>query len=229
MDIRLESVSSWARFAAGLSLALVAGAGCSTIGQRSEKPKPVSPAVRNFVGDKKLPPSLRRVVLLPAFGGDAADSESAAALDPEFATALDRQMRFEVVTISREEFQRRFGVDSISSSAALPAGFLQELSRDFGAQGVVFVDLTAYHPIRPITIGVRAKLALLEGGRLIWSFDEIFSAGSPAVVAGIHKYYAAAGGDRGELPANLPEAALISPSRFGAYAADATFQTLPPR
>jgi hypothetical protein len=115
------------------------------------------------------------------------------------------------------------------SAAALPEGFLDEISHDFGAQGVLFVDLTAYHPLRPITIGVRAKLALLDGGKLMWSFDEIFSASDPSVIAGVRAFYAAGGGDRGESPANLPEAALISPSRFGAYAAEATFETLPPR
>lgn len=212
--------------AAGL---LLAAAGCLSVSRMSEKPKPAPSQRRNFVGDKKLPQHLLRVVLLPVCGGDAAPSESAAALDGVFATELVRQKRFEVVTISREECRRRFGNDSLLSSSALPAGFLDEIAHDFAAQGVVFVDITAYHPIRPITLGVRAKLALTDGGRLIWSFDDVFSAEDPSVLAGIKKFYAAAGGDRGETPANLPEAALISPSRFGAYCASATFETLPPR
>jgi hypothetical protein len=229
MDPRLDSHRSKGRLALALVIVLAAGAGCSTLGQRTEKPKAVAPKAVNFVGDKRLPASMRRVVLLPVCGGDAAPPESAEALDSVFATALVRQMRFEVVTISREECRRRFGVDSLLSSDALPSGFLEEISRDFGAQGVVFVDLTAYRPLRPITLGVRAKLALLDGGRLIWSFDEVFSASDPAVISGIKAFYAPGGGDRGEAPANLPEAALISPSRFGAYAAEATFTTIPPR
>jgi hypothetical protein len=215
-----------------LSLAaLLAGSGCSTLAAKSasKKKKEAAPAARNFVGDKRMPASLRRVVLIPVYGGDAAPAESAAALDSVFATELDRQMRFEVVTLSREECQRRFNADSLSSAGALPAGFLEEIGRDYAAQGVLFVDLTAYHPLRPIALGVRAKLALVDGGRLVWSIDEVYSAESPAVVEGLRKFYASTGGDRGEVPANLPEAALISPSRFGAYAANSAFQTLPPR
>jgi hypothetical protein len=223
--LRLLPTAAW--LAAGALAALAAG--CATTKKWSEPKTPVPPVHRNYVGEKSLPASLKRVLLLPVWGGQAAPAESAAALDAVFATALVHQKRFEVVTITREECRRRFGEDSFSSAAALPAGFLEEISHDFAAQGVVFVDLTAYHPIRPIVLGVRSKLALTEGGRLVWSFDDEYSAEDPAVVQGLKKFYGPAGGDRGETPANLPEAALISPSRFGAFAADATFQTLPPR
>jgi hypothetical protein len=229
MEIPSEAALRPFRLALALLLVVVAGAGCASVEHKPAKQKPVTQAARNFVGEKRLPANLRRVVLLPVCGGDAAEPESAEALDAAFATALERQMRFEVVTLSREECRRRFGAESLLSAAALPAGFLDEISHDFAAQGVLFVDLTAYHPLRPIAIGVRAKLALLDGGKLIWSFDQVFSASDPSVIAGVRGYYAAGGGDRGETPANLPEAALISPSRFGAYAAEATFETLPPR
>ncbi|MGA2693059.1 MAG: hypothetical protein ABSF76_11890 [Opitutaceae bacterium] len=230
MEFRMDAMGSRVRFLAAACLAaLWVGAGCSSMGHKAAKPKPVVTSARNFVGDKRLDPSLRRVLLLPVCGGDAAQPESAAALDAGFATALERQMRFEVVTISREECRRRWGNDSLLSAAALPPGFLEEVGHDFAAQGVMFVDLTAYRPYRPITLGVRAKLALVDAGRLVWSFDEVFSAGDPAIIAGLKAYYAGGGGDRGESPANLPEAALLSPSRFGAYAAEATFETLPPR
>lgn len=231
MNLRLDSFLSGVRVALALSAAaLVAGGGCASMKDLTgQKPKPVAPVRRNFVGDKRLPQSLLRVVLMPVSGGDAASPESAAALDAVFATELVRQKRFEVVTLSREECRRRFGDEALSSSAALPPDFLDEIARDFAAQGVVFVDLTSYHPFRPIGLGVRAKLALTAGGRLIWSFDDLFTAEDPSVLAGIKKFYAVAGGDRGETPANLPEAALISPSRFGGYCASATFETLPPR
>jgi hypothetical protein len=223
---RIRRSAAWLALAA---CAALAGSGCVTAKKWVEPNKPAAPVRRNFVGDSRLPATLRRVLLLPVWGGEAAPTESAAALDSVFASALIHQKRFEVVTISREECRRRFGDDSFSSASALPAGFLEEISRDFAAQGVVFVDLTAYHPLRPIVLGVRSKLALTDGGRLIWSFDDEFSAEDPAVVQGLRKFYGASGGDRGETPANLPEAALISPSRFGAFAAEATFQTIPAR
>ncbi|HEY1763991.1 MAG TPA: hypothetical protein VGF85_03645 [Opitutaceae bacterium] len=224
--IRTLPLTAWVAAAA---LACGAVSGCASAKKWSEPKTPVPPVHRNYVGEARLPTTLRRVLLMPVWGGEAAPAESAAALDSVFATALVHQKRFEVVTISREECRRRFGEDSFSSASALPADFLGEIGRDFAAQGVIFVDLTAYHPIRPILLGVRSKLALVDGGRLIWSFDDEYSAEDPAVIQGLKKFYAASGGDRGETPANLPEAALISPSRFGAFAAEATFQTLPPR
>ncbi len=215
-------------FAAALA-GLVAGAGCTGPAHSGKMTKPPAPVVRNFNGDPRLPKNLRRVVLLPIAGGEAAPTEAAGALDAVFATALVRQARFEVVPLSREECQRRFGTDSLVSTAALPDGMLAELGRDYAAQGVLFVDLTAYHAMRPIALGIRAKLALVAETRLVWSCDEIFSGGNPAIVAGLRRYYASAGGDRSENPINLPESALLSPSRFGAYVADMTFQTLPAR
>lgn len=202
--------------------------GCAST-PMAQKGRPSPAAPRNFVGDRRLPQPLVRVVLMPVWSGDAAPTEQASALDPVFATQLVRQKRFEVVTISREECRRRFGADALSSSGALPADFMEEIARDFAAQGVLFVDITAYHPIRPITLGIRAKLALTSSARLIWSFDDVYTAEDPSVLAGLKRFYAPTGGDRGEVPNNLPEAALLSPSRFGAYAADATFQTLPER
>ena len=148
-----------------LSLAVVAGAGCATLNHKPAKQKPVTQAARNFVGEKHLPANLRRVVLLPVCGGDAAEPESAEALDAAFATALERQMRFEVGdTLARgvQEAVRR-GIPVVGRGAAGQA-LSRRSAHDFAAQGVVFVDLTAYRRLRPIVLGVRANWRSLTAG-----------------------------------------------------------------
>jgi len=184
-------------------------------------------APRNYVGDKQLPAGIHRVVLLPVHAGQFAPPEEAEALDTVFVTALERQMRFEVVTLSREECQASYGTPDISSAAALPHDFLEDLGRKYGAEAVMFVDITAYQPYRPIALGIRAKLSLVSDRHLIWSFDEIFSASNPEVDNGVRRFYLDNGG--GPMPLDMTTAALQSPTRFGAYAADAVFKTLPPR
>lgn len=214
------------RLLLGLAAALLA-AGC-------QHPAVTDPARRgpyfaphNFVGDRQMPAEIHRVVLLPVHGGQFAPAEEAEALDTVFVTALERQMRFEVVTLTRSECQASFGTPDISSAAALPHDFLEDLGRKFGAEAVMFVDLTAYQPYRPILLGIRAKLSLISDHHLIWSFDDLFSAADPAVNNGVRRFYLENGG--GPMPLDMTTAALQSPTRFGAYAADAAFKTLPPR
>lgn len=181
----------------------------------------------NHLGVASLPPELRRVVLLPVSGGDTMTPETAAGLDPVFAAALQRRMRFEVVPVSRAWCRRYFGADDFSSAAALPHDFLARLGEDHAADAVLFIDVTAYRDHRPLALGVRAKLATVTGPRLVWSYDEILSNASPAVAASAQARARAIGS--ASLPVDLSPSALQSPSRFAAYVADAVFGTLPPR
>ncbi len=215
----------------GFALAALAGllAGCQS------KPSPLDAARLgpffqpvNFVGDPKLSPSIQRVVLLPVHGGDVASPEAVEALDPVFAAALGRQMRFEVVTFSREECQRSYGAPDFSSTGVLPRDFLQELGRKYAADAVLFVDLTTYRPYRPLALGIRAKLAAVSDRHLIWAFDETFSADNPLVANSARRYSLGADG-LGPEPYDMTVGILQSPARFAAYAAGTAFHTLPPR
>ena len=182
---------------------------------------------QNHVGVLRLPADIRRVVLLPVAGGGLMTPETAPVMDQAFLTALQRQMRFEVVPVRRAWCRRAFGAEEFPTVAALPHGFFKRLADEHAADAVLFVDLTVYRDFRPLTLGIRAKLATLGGPRVLWSYDEILSTESPAVAAGAqeHARTARASG----LPVDLGSSALQSPSRFAAYAADTVFGTLPPR
>jgi hypothetical protein len=180
----------------------------------------------NHTGEPSLG-GLRRVVVLPIYGGSLAPVETVAALDPVIIAALQQQQRFEVVSLSREQCQRRFHAGEFSSVAALPHDFLATLQREFAADAVLFIDITVFRPYRPIGLGLRAKLATLDANtRLVWSFDNVFSADDPAVANSARKHFL--GSDRGGVPADLSPGVLQSPVRFAGYAASAMFATLPP-
>jgi len=179
----------------------------------------------NFTAERTLPVGLHRVVLLPIHGGDSMPRETAEGLDPIFSAALQRQQRFEVVELTRDECEKTFGLPDIASAASLPHDFLSIIGDKFEAQAVMFVDVTTYQPYGPLGIGIRAKLADVASRRLIWSFDEILSTNRPEVANSLRRYYLSNSG--GKAPFDLSTDALQSPSRFATYAAGVAFGTLP--
>lgn len=168
---------------------------------------------------------VRRVVLLPAWTPVESNRDSVADLDPVFLSALQEQNRFEIVPYSRAAFFRRFGRTALSSAAALPHDFLAHLKREYAADAVMFVDVTVYRPYRPQTLGLRAKLASIDGLRLVWTFDNVFSADQAPVANAARHFQLKA---ESSVPADLTDAILLSPSRYAAYAASTMFATLPP-
>ena len=180
----------------------------------------------NHAGESTLPAGIRRVVLLPLAGGNVLPSTSAADLDPVVAAALQRQNRFEVVVVSREVCRRLFTVEELSSVELLPANFMAVLRREYAADAVILVDVTVFRAYRPLAIGFRAKLATVQDVRLVWTFDNLFSAADAAVANSARRNYLK--GAPRDIPADQSPMVLQSPSRFAAYAAETMFATLPP-
>jgi hypothetical protein len=212
-----------------LALALVPLAGCNSVSGLID-PLALDPssgyAPVNFRGDARLPADLHRVAILPVHGGALAEPESTAALDSVLVAALQQQQRFELVPVSREDCHRLFGAGDFSSVAALPHGFLEKLAARYAVDAVLFVDLTVYRPHQPLALGFRAKLAGTRDVRMIWAFDEVFSAEDPRLRRTI------ASRQRTAVATPLVDptpAVLQSPARFGAVAAEIMFRTLPPR
>jgi hypothetical protein len=182
---------------------------------------------RNFTGDPHLPATIRRVVLLPIAGGSVAPAESVTALDAVFTAELQRQNRFEIVTLTRADCLQRFQVEEFSSVGSLPATLMSRLQREFAADAVLFVDLTVFKPYRPLALGVRAKLATIEDPvRLVWTFDNVYAAADAAVANSARAHFLDS--DGGRIPADLTPSVLQSPTRFASYVAASMFSTLPP-
>jgi hypothetical protein len=179
---------------------------------------------KNHSGDPTLG-GIQRVVMLPLWIGSGMSQDLAAPFDEVFVTALQQANRFEVVALTRNECRRRFGVESLSSASALPHELLATLKREFAADAVLFVDLTTYQAYRPITLGLRGKLAHIDGARLMWTFDNVFAADQSPVANAARRHYLHANKD---VPADLTTSVLQSPGRFAGYAATAMIVTLPP-
>ncbi len=209
--------------AAFVSLALLAGCMSPAIND----PARVGPFFepKNVAHDPTLG-GIRRVVLLPVYGGSTASEESVVSMDPLFRQALQQQNRFEIVTLSRSDCQRRFGTTAIASTSPLPHDFFATLRQVYAADAVMFVDITVYHPYHPLALGIRSKLASVANMRLVWTFDNVYSADNPLVASGARHYFLES--EHQDVPGDLTPAVLESPGRFAAYAAYTTFATLPP-
>lgn len=210
--------------AASLGLALLAGCMTSPVGDGAHNGPFFTPV--NHSGDPQLPATLRRVVVLPVYGGSVAPVESVAPLDAVFVAELEKRNRFEVVTLTRADCQEWFHVPEIASTAALPHDFVTVLQRRFGADAVLFVDVTVYRAYPPLALGVRAKLAMLGNVRLVWTFDNVFSTSEPAVANSARHHFL--NSNRRGVPADFTTSVLQSPTRFASYVAAETFATLPP-
>ncbi len=210
----------------GAAAAAISGfAGCMHPGPRDAARLGPFYEPKNLMSEPNLG-GLRRVVVLPVWSGQVAPAETAAELDVEIANALQRTHRFEVVNVSREDSLRRFRVEAFSSASALPPDLFTRLQREYAADGVLFVDVTVYRAYRPIAIGFRAKLASIDGQRLVWTFDNVFSSDEVAVANAARRHFLDS--DQRGVPADLTHTVLQSPARFSAYAAAAMFATLPP-
>jgi hypothetical protein len=209
-----------------LGLVLVV-AGCDALpGHTTSRVSKAQFVPTNQVAEAIMPARLRRLILMPVAGGSEATPESCAVIDAVVVEALQHENRFEIVHLTREECQTHFQVEELSSVMPLPANFMAVLRRDYAADGVLFVDLTVYRAYQPLSIGLRAKLAMIDDAHLVWSFDNLYSADDPAVAASATRYLQAR--ETVMLPPDLTTVILQSPDRFASYAVASMFDTLPP-
>lgn len=179
----------------------------------------------------RMPEDIRRVLVLPiATCGPILAEENLTNLNTAIATELGRTARFEVVTVTRDELATLSGKRQLSSVEALPTSVAQKLftpNNSYAVDAVLFVDLTTYSPYPPLNVGLRTKLARIRDQQIIWAADLIYDAALPTVANSARRHAKNLKNDAG--PTDLSHTILQSPSRFTAYAAAATFDTLPTR
>lgn len=162
----------------GVAALLFAG-GCASVGSRHRAAKRDTVFVpANFTGVPRLPATLRRVVLLPVGGTAGVPAEALASFDPVMAVELQRTARFEVVIADSAALVRLCDRPRVLSVDALPPGFLSLLAREYDADAVMFVDITALSSYQPLSLGLRAKLAATDG-TILWAFDTLFATSDP--------------------------------------------------
>lgn len=186
---------------------------------------------KNVHGAPRLPDDFRRVAILPmaAAGADISE-ETLNKLDAIFLAELNRTAVFETTSVTRDELNKLFETRQITSVQVMPPGFLDHffnVHNQYAADGILYLDVTNYSPYPPLKLGVRAKLARLRDGEIIWAADLVFSAAEPAVANSARRYTLQSG--LKQSPGDLSHTILQNPSRFASYVANATYETLPPR
>lgn len=205
-------------------------AGCSAIPMRDGAVAGPFYTPANVKAVAQIPANVRRVMILPAAGGPAVTEATLMKIDAACKEELTRTAKFEVVTLSRDALAELTGSRQLSSVDKLPPALLDKLFNiynTYGADAVLFIDVTACASYPPLVLGLRTKLAAISDGEILWATDNVFSAAEPAVANSARRHAAALGTDRGTTTLN--HTILQNPSRFASYVAFATFQTLPPR
>jgi hypothetical protein len=204
--------------------------GCSALPKRDSAIVGPFYTPTNVKAIAKIPADVRRVIVLPVAGGPALTEETLLKLDAICHAELTRTARFEVVPLSRDTLAEITGSRQISSVDKLPTVLIDKLFNiynSYGADAVLFIDVTTYSPYPPLVLGLRTKLARVIDGEIIWATDNVFAAAEPAVANSARHHALALGSDRGQV--DLSHTILQNPQRFAGYVAAATFLTLPPR
>ncbi len=201
-----------------------------------------------FVSSPQLPPTLKRVVVLP-LACEVPDPNLTGGceiLEPVLRAALIKTGKFEVVAASFEELRSCTGNSSWTGGEILPAAFFDSLKQVYGCDAVLFCELTVFRPTPPLAIGWRLKLADAQTGKIIWAADDIFDAGNLSVAKNAQKF------QEREQPrhsifydvysfmawcVNTPTRSALddqwnilhSPQYFGKYSAETLLKTLPGR
>ncbi|BET65954.1 hypothetical protein ASA1KI_08720 [Opitutales bacterium ASA1] len=202
-------------------------AGCAGVDgwpEHARSTKPFRPD--NYASTGDLPRELVRVCVLPVHSSAWTESDLSP-IDGAFGAELSKKDRFELVLVGRDAMRARFSQSSFASTDALPERMLGRLAADFGADGVLFVDLTHYSPYQPISMGIRAKLVAVSTGAVVWSIDSVFDSSQPEVALAARRY--SEDSSRSAHPLRDSSGMFQSPARFSKYVANAVFDTLPKR
>ena len=214
---------------AGLLAASAALVGCQSAPPHASLLQSVYRPDNTFVYPPKLSLNLQRVAVLPLAAEGAAGelADGCAALTPVLWEQLVLTKKFEVVAVDANVLRRLTGQSHWTGGESLPPEFLAFLRREYGCDGVLFAELTAYHAYEPLAVGWRFKLADARSGQIVWAADEVFDAAHSRVAHGAQKFEQ----PPGIWPFFHEEnwVAMNSPRQFGRYTAATLLGTLPDR
>ena len=204
--------------------------GCMSVGTPSDLVRGHSYQPQNvFTGPGALPVNIRRVVVLPLVcdENNSILTEGRAELEPILLDELIKTKRFEVVSSDSDFLKNRTTRAEWGSEDVLPPEFFTLLRDNSGCDAVLFSRLTVFRAYPPLAVGWRIRLVDAQTRRTIWSADEVFDGGQPAVENGARRHQL----NEERAPGGAPDEWFIqnSPSKFGQYTAARLLATLPPR
>ena len=216
-----------------LMLALAAGlGGCKTASIKNPGTvigpfhKPANYNLANGV----MPADMRRVALLPLTSAmNTVEHQSGRQILQKFMQAeIAKSGLFEVVYVPETKMGQLTGRPAWRMIDELPVDFIEQITREYDCQGVLFSHLTVYQPYPPLSIGWRMGLVHLSpesnNGKVVWELDDVFNAGQKSVINSAKRNAIKNGLSDPELDAEL--GLLNSPRRFGRYTAEAVVATM---
>jgi hypothetical protein len=182
-----------------------------------------------FVYPPKLSLDFQRVAVLPlAATSNRSDlADGCEALTPVLWEQLIKSKKFEVVAVDADRLRSRTGRAAWTGNEVLPPDFLAFLRLEYGCDGVLFAELTAFNAYAPLAVGWRFKLVDARTGQIIWAADEVFDAARPTIANAAYHFEKRQ--DAAATAADGNWVVLNSPRRFGRYSAAALLDTLPDR
>lgn len=206
-------------------LTAVALAGCSSLPYPVKEQASAPVQLTNAQNLAPIPDSTRRVLMLPVYATQAV-WEAQRDLDFIFREEMNKLLRFEVVSIGRQEFSAFTQKEQIASTEEIPAEIWAALKQKYAADAILFTDVTSYRPYRPISMGVRAKLIDANTLTVLWAVDSTLDSANESVAKAAREY-----GEPGDSNARATRSqlTLLSPRRFAAFTASQVYATLPKR
>jgi hypothetical protein len=185
-------------------------------------PAPGSNFFQSRLPDKSMP--MTRVAMLP-LSNARYTTQALRQVAEAFHTELSRKALFEIVPVRGTDLEEICGRRQISSVERIPSELFDGLRERFGAEGVLFTDITLFNPYRPVAIGVRAKLVDITSGAITWACDFVYDSGQPAVAETARAFQRQFSNPQRPI-ADDGGSVLISPARFAKFAACAAFSSL---
>jgi hypothetical protein len=182
-----------------------------------------------YSGVPRLPKDIRRVAMLPMSirTNDSVFDAGRDELQPVLYGEVGKTKAFELVTVDPVQLRHLTGRLNWSGQEDLPRDFLERLQQSLGCDAVMFCQLTLFRPYVPVAVGWQFKLVACKQAQVLWSADEVFDTGNPAVQNAARRY--AYQHVQDWRPTADSRSVLVSPRLVAQYAAADLLATLPPR
>ena len=192
----------------------------------SNKKEPVAHRAVNIFSVEFLPADFAKVAVLPVHHKLDSSAEISF-IDGTLINELNGKARLEAVPVTKDALLQLTGERNFSSTDPLPPELLNRLRSKYGADGVLLTDITHYYPYKPISIGLRCKLADASTGEILWSADTVYNSGNQEIqVAALHFQKKKSGSP---FPLEDSGSILQSPRYFSRFVASSVLDTLPRR
>ena len=192
----------------------------------SNKEEPIAHQAVNIFSVEFLPADFAKVAVLPVHHKLDSSAE-VSFIDGTLINELNGKARLEAVPVSKDALLQLTGERYLASTDPLPPDLLALLRSKYGADGVLLTDITHYYPYKPISIGLRCKLADASTGEILWSADTVYNSGNQEIqVAALHFQKKKSGSP---FPLEDSGSILQSPRYFSRFVASSVLDTLPRR